>query len=147
MYVTIATAALATIRADVAAAGGLEACGLLLGAGAHVATAQPCANVAADPARRFEIDPATLLAAHRLARSGGPQVLGHYHSHPGGSPVPSPRDAADAAPDGALWLIVGAREARLWRAVADGAVEGRFDPVPCPPLSCALDAAAPEGPR
>lgn len=147
MYVTISTAALATIRADVAAAGAREACGLLLGAGGRVERALACANVAADPARRFEIDPATLLAAHRLARTGGPQVLGHYHSHPGGSPVPSPRDAADAAADGALWLIVGAREARLWRAVANGRVEGRFDPVPCRPLPCALDAAAPEGPR
>ena len=142
MYVTIATTALATIRADVAANAGREACGLLLGQGAHVEVAQACRNVAADPARRFEIDPAALLAAHRAARGGGPQVLGHYHSHPGGSPVPSPRDAADAPPDGALWLIVGAREARLWRAIAKGVVENRFDPVPCE-----VDAAAPEGPR
>lgn len=142
MYVTISTDALATIRADVAANPDREACGLLLGQGPHVATAQPCRNVAADPAQRFEIDPAALLAAHRAARSGGAAVLGHYHSHPAGSPVPSPRDAADAAPDGALWLIVGAREARLWRAVADGRLENRFDPVPC-----VLDAAASEGPR
>jgi proteasome lid subunit RPN8/RPN11 len=142
MYVTVSSSALLTIRADVAAAGADEACGLLLGRAAHVERALPCRNVAADPACRFEIDPAALLGAHRGARNGGPAVLGHYHSHPGGSPVPSPRDAADATPDGALWLIVGAREARMWRAVADGAVESRFDPV-----ACHVDAAVPQGAR
>jgi proteasome lid subunit RPN8/RPN11 len=142
MVVTFSTAALAAIRADVAARAGREACGLLLGQGARVAAAQVCANVAADPSRWFEIDPAALLAAHRAARAGGPAVVGHYHSHPGGSPVPSPRDAAAAAPDGALWLIVGATEALLWRAVAAGAVEGRFNPV-----ACAAAAAVPKGPR
>ena len=143
MYVTVASAALATIRGHVAARVGEEACGLLLGGGAHIAAAVPCRNVAADPARRFEIDPASLLAAHRAARGGGPAVVGHYHSHPRGSPVPSPRDAADAPPDGALWLIVGAHEARLWRAVEDGEVESRFDPVACP-LSCVVDDAVPK---
>ncbi len=143
MYVTVSSAALATIRAHVAAAPDEEVCGLLLGGEGHVAEAMPCRNVAADPAGFFEIDPAQPLAAHRAARSGGPAVLGHYHSHPGGSPVPSARDAAGAAPDGSLWLIVGAGEARLWRAVADGAVEHRFDPVPCAPMPCTADAAAP----
>jgi proteasome lid subunit RPN8/RPN11 len=92
-----------------------------------------CVNVAADPARRFEIDPAALLSAHRAARRGGPAVVGHYHSHPSGDPTPSPRDAADAAADGSIWLIAGSIaghvEVRGWRAVAQGAVHGRFDPI------------------
>jgi proteasome lid subunit RPN8/RPN11 len=144
VYVTISSEALATIREHVAAAGGQEACGLLLGQDAHVAEARACRNVAADPERRFEIDPGQLLAAHRAARGGGAVVLGHYHSHPSGSASPSPRDAADAVPDGTLWLIVGAREARLWRAVADGVIESRFDPVACTP-PCTLRGAVPEG--
>lgn len=145
VYVTVSSAALAAIRDHVAACVGEEACGLLLGGAGHVAEALPCRNVAADPVGRFEIDPARLLAAHRSARGGGLAVIGHYHSHPVGSPIPSARDAADAAPDGALWLIVGAREARLWRAVADGRIEGRFDPVACDPLSCTVPPAAPQG--
>ena len=112
-----------------AAAASDEVCGLLLGTGNVVTQVVPCRNVASDPARRFEVDPAALIAAHRAARGGGPQVIGHYHSHPTGSPLPSPRDAADAAPDGAIWLIVGGGAVRAWRAVAHGRVEGRFDPA------------------
>ncbi|HEX8486339.1 M67 family metallopeptidase [Sphingomonas sp.] len=142
MIPTISTAALATIRADVAANEGREACGLLLAKDDDIMLAVPCRNVAADPARRFEIDPVALIAAHRAARAGGPAIVGHYHSHPDGSSLPSPRDAADAVPDGSLWLIVGADSARLWRAVPHGLIENRFDPVPC-----AVGAAVPEGPR
>jgi len=105
-----------------------EICGLLL-AGAGAVSAQPARNVARDPSRFFEIDPAVLIAAHRAARDGGPAILGHYHSHPTGDPDPSPRDAADAAPDGSLWLILTRDRARLWRAVPHGQVHGRFDAV------------------
>src|SRR4051794_37907155 len=83
-----------------------EICGLLYGSLLYgslgrIAEAEACANVAADPARSFEIDPAALFAAHRRARSGGAPgadmaVIGHYHSHPSGAAVPSERDAAQA---------------------------------------------------
>jgi proteasome lid subunit RPN8/RPN11 len=117
MGVTISSTAQRAVRAAAAASPGVEACGLLLGQGDHVVEAVACRNVAGDPAVRFEIDPRALLAAHRAARAGGNAVLGHFHSHPKGSPMPSPRDAADAAAD-----------------------EGRFEPV-----ACALDALASEG--
>jgi proteasome lid subunit RPN8/RPN11 len=117
------------ILRDAAASPGAEVCGLLFGTADAVTAIRPCRNVAADPARWFEIDPAALLAAHRGARTGGPALVGHYHSHPTGDPRPSPRDAASAAPDGAVWLIAGGGALRGWRAVADGPVEGRFVPV------------------
>lgn len=78
---------------------------------------------------RFEIDPAALFAALREARRGGPKVLGHYHSHPSGIAAPSLADAVAAAPDGAVWLIAARGEITAWRAVSDGAVHGRFDPL------------------
>ncbi|WP_408988159.1 Mov34/MPN/PAD-1 family protein [Sphingomonas sp. SUN019] len=106
-----------------------EICGLLIGREGNIETLVPCKNVAADPARFFEIDPATLIAAHRAARAGGPSVIGHYHSHPSGVTTPSARDAADAAPDGAIWIITDGRTLAAWRAGRDGAVHGRFDPV------------------
>ena len=93
-----------------------EVCGLLLGHSGCIAEARPAANVAPDPARHFELDPAALLAAHKAARAGGPAIMGHYHSHPGGCPEPSATDAACAAPDGSLWLILGRGKARLWIA-------------------------------
>ena len=98
-----------------------EICGLLFGAAGRIEAAEACANVAADPARTFEIDPVALFAAHRRARGGGPAVIGHYHSHPSGVPIPSPRDAAQAMGDGAVWVILGGGLARAWRSVEAGA--------------------------
>ncbi len=107
----------------------VEACGLLLGHDLRVDAVQPCRNVAADPATRFEIDPAALLAAHRRARAGGAAVIGSYHSHPRGRAEPSPRDAADAAPDGSIWIVAAGSTLTAWRAVAAGPLHGRFEPL------------------
>lgn len=130
----ISRAALAAARAHAATVPGREVCGLLLGATAtdgsvRIDAAQPCANVAADPATAFEIDPAALIAAHRAARHGGPAVIGCYHSHPRGPARPSPRDAAQAAGDGQIWLILpgggGQDDSALpgaWRTLPGGFV-------------------------
>lgn len=99
-----------------AAADSGEVCGLLLGVagGDRIDAILPAANVEPNPARHFELDPITLLAAHRAARSGGPAILGHYHSHPSGIAAPSATDLACARPDGALWLIVAKTQSCLW---------------------------------
>lgn len=68
--------------------------------------ARACANVAPDPLRHFEIDPAALIAAHRASRAGGLAVLGYFHSHPNGLARPSATDARAAAGDGRIWAIV-----------------------------------------
>lgn len=93
-----------------------EVCGLLLGRDRRIEAIGPAANVAPDPARHFELDPAVLIAAHRAARAGGLPVIGHYHSHPSGIAWPSATDAACASPDGSAWLIVAGEAARLWIA-------------------------------
>lgn len=107
----------------------MEICGLLFGTGNAITARQPCRNVALDARIAFEIDPTALIAAHRAARTGGPAIIGCYHSHPSGSAQPSARDAVDAAPDGALWLVVARAGVGLWRSVAKGEWQGRFDPV------------------
>lgn len=129
MAVTIASELVRQILTEAAASPQVEVCGLLFGDAQAITAALPCRNVAADPARWFEIDPATLVAAHRAARTGGPRIVGHYHSHPTGVAVPSPRDAESAMADGALWLIAAGGVVCGWRAVADGPVEGRFERV------------------
>lgn len=106
-----------------------EICGLLLGNDKEIVATRSCRNVHPEPAARFELDPAALFAAMRAARSGGPAVIGHYHSHPSGIARPSRIDAQMAAPDGALWLIAAGTEITAWEAVRDGLVHGRFDPV------------------
>ena len=106
-----------------------EVCGLLFGDDARITRAEPCANVAADPARTFEIDPAAHFAALRAERDGGAKLIGYWHSHPSGDVRPSATDAAMAAADGKLWLIVAGSEIGVWRAGGAGA-HGRFVAVP-----------------
>jgi proteasome lid subunit RPN8/RPN11 len=130
MSVTISSELLGRLLAEAAASPDAEICGLLFGAAAAIEAAEACANVAANPARAFEIDPRSLFAAHRRARSGTRAVIGHYHSHPSGLPVPSRRDAAQAMGDGAVWVILGGGLARAWRSVEVGAfVEEAIDPI------------------
>ena len=99
-----------------------ECCGLLLGEGAQITAVQPAANVHPAPETHFEIDPAALVEAHRAARSGGPQVVGYYHSHPNGLAEPSATDRAQAAHDGAIWAIVAGGDVTFWRDDESGFV-------------------------
>ena len=140
MGVAIASEVLATILAAAAADPAHEVCGLLFGTPDRIEAAIPCANVAAESARRFEIDPITLIAAYRVARDGGPALIGHYHSHPTGIAIPSACDAESAMGDGAVWLIVAGGTVRGWRSVEVGAfaeealavVDGSYHPSPRP---------------
>jgi proteasome lid subunit RPN8/RPN11 len=119
MTLRVTRVAIETIRSAARTAAPQECCGLLLGE-ATVEEARPAANVAADPRRRFEIDPQALVDAHRAARTGGPQVLGYYHSHPAGPAEPSATDRALAPGDGKLWAIAGPRGVTFWRDDRDG---------------------------
>jgi len=91
-----------------------EGCGLVVGRetaeGWLVTGIVPSPNVAESRERTFEIDPGLRLRTQREARQNGDVVLGHFHSHPYGDPVPSETDTRRAAdePD-LLWLIVGMR--------------------------------------
>lgn len=102
---------------------------MLFGSDAAITGWQVVENVAEEPERRFEIDPAALFAALRAERAGGPRIAGYWHSHPSGDPAPSMTDARMAEPDGRLWLIVAGEAARLWRAGEAGEVHGRFTSV------------------
>jgi proteasome lid subunit RPN8/RPN11 len=51
-------------------------------------------------------------------------VLGYYHSHPTGHPVPSATDCDHASGDDRAWAIVAAGEVAFWR---DG--EAGFEPL------------------
>lgn len=126
MKVRISRCVIELIQRAAAKAAPMEACGLLFGNSAAVTAASATRNVAADPARRFEIDPAALIAALRAEREGGERVAGCWHSHPGGDARPSAADAACAAPDGRLWLIVAGEDVALWRA-GDRGRHGRFE--------------------
>lgn len=92
-----------------------EACGLLLGrrgpGGVAVTRSVPCPNDAPRESRahRFEIDPRRVIEWERAVRGSSEEVVGFYHSHPEGDPIPSKVDLTYMAlwPD-AVWVIVGA---------------------------------------
>jgi desampylase len=85
-----------------------ECCGLLFGENGVIA------------------DPKSLIAAEKSARGGERPIAGYFHSHPGGDCSPSATDAAQAAPDGRIWLIIAKGEMAAWQAVENGEVLGRF---------------------
>tara|TARA_R110002124_G_scaffold84979_1_gene220793 strand:- start:1477 stop:1917 length:441 start_codon:yes stop_codon:yes gene_type:complete len=129
MQVFISSAILAEIQQLVLDNAPQEICGILLGRDGRVNSYRIARNVAADPVRHFEIDPATLIAAERASRDGGDPILGYYHSHPAGTVEPSRTDAESAAPDGRLWLILNGRDAAAWRTADNGEIYGRFDAI------------------
>jgi proteasome lid subunit RPN8/RPN11 len=74
----------------------LEACGLLAGVGDAVREVIPISNQAASPVR-FRMDPIEQLRALDRIEAQGQDLLGIYHSHPGGPDEPSATDIAEAA--------------------------------------------------
>jgi proteasome lid subunit RPN8/RPN11 len=126
MRIEIATGLIDELIALAAAQPTREVCGLLFGGPGRIDGWRATANVADAPETTFEIDPAALFAAHRAARSGGPAIVGCYHSHPSGQPIPSARDMAGATP-GQYWLIVAGRAAIIYHIRPDGRFERCVD--------------------
>ena len=85
-----------------------ECCGLMAGhvqdGQAEVLAIHPARNIAATP-DRFEIAPEDHFAALKAARAAGHNIIGCYHSHPGGAARPSARDRQGAGEEDFLWLI------------------------------------------
>lgn len=106
-----------------------ECCGLLLGTESRIDEAIPVENRAAEPARRYEIDPREILAVMKRTRGTPRAVVGAYHSHPKSAARPSPTDLAEAFSH-FLYLIAGPVDAgarleiNAWRLT-----DGNFDPV------------------
>ncbi|MBS0503748.1 MAG: M67 family metallopeptidase [Proteobacteria bacterium] len=124
MMLEISRRALDAIRSHAASDPAREVCGLLFGSVQRIEAAEAVINVADNPARRFELDPAALFRAIRAERAGGPPLTGYYHSHPGGCASPSQEDVANAREDGKVWLITSAGQVTAWRLRA-----GAFEPV------------------
>lgn len=116
----VTSGVIATLLEEATKAHPAECCGLLLGDGGRIVRVVPAANVHPSPESHFEIDPSALIAAHRGAREGGPQVLGYYHSHPNGRPDPSATDRAAASGDGRIWAIIANGTVLVWRDGPNG---------------------------
>ncbi|MEM7199201.1 MAG: M67 family metallopeptidase [Planctomycetota bacterium] len=85
-----------------------EACGLLIGHAAdqHLRVTEVTrARNRADDHHHFELDPGDWLATHDACRLAGTEIVGVWHSHPDGSGLPSPLDAAAAWPGYACVIV------------------------------------------
>lgn len=85
-----------------------EACGLLAGTrqgeSALVRAVYPVENSQHSPVR-FHMEPAGQLAAFLDMEQAGQELVGIFHSHPGGPETPSPADLAEAYYPEAAYLI------------------------------------------
>jgi proteasome lid subunit RPN8/RPN11 len=126
---------LETLRLHVEESYPHEGCGILLGRREQerelVTRVVATANASSEPWHRFAIPPEALIAAQKLAREEGVEILGFFHSHPDRTAEPSDLDLRQAEWTGCIYLICavlrgeliaigGARliERRRWEAIA-----------------------------
>ncbi len=87
----------------------LEACGIIVGKSEgdrRVALRIYRAINTLKSSVKYEIDPETLIKAFKESEEEGLEVLGFYHSHIHGEPIPSTTDREKAYYKGYIYIIV-----------------------------------------
>ncbi len=115
------------MRAHVAAAAPLEACGLLAGKERQSGAVYRITNELASR-ERFRMQPSEQLKAFVDIEKAGAELLAIYHSHPAGPPRPSKTDVAEALYPGVIHLIWSPQDGE-WNCGAFLLDEGRADQV------------------
>lgn len=100
-----------------------ECCGLLLGAAENdirtVHEAVRCGNTRDDsPHNRYHIAPEELIAAQKLGRTKGWDIIGFYHSHPDHPARWSQTDLAEAHWNGCSYVITSVEQGMATRTAA-----------------------------
>lgn len=106
----------------------VEVCGLVGARDGLPSSLYPVTNIAAEPARAFEMDPQGQIDAMKAMRERGETLWAIYHSHPAAPPEPSARDLDELGYPEALYLIIslnikGVLEMRAWRMTDAGGME------------------------
>lgn len=132
--VEIRRAVVDAMRAHARAALPNECCGLLIGSPGVIRRAAPARNLRRAP-DRYLVDPADHFAALRAARAAGLEVVGAYHSHPGGALRPSDVDCREALYPEFIYAIVAPAPRELpgvaaYRLAPGAAEEIRLRVVP-----------------
>ncbi|NJL94189.1 MAG: M67 family metallopeptidase [Anaerolineae bacterium] len=82
----------------------------------------PIANIDPHPAVRYTMDPQAQIEAILAFDQRGWDVVGIYHSHPHGTPIPSATDLAEANYPDAVYVIgVPHGALRAWRIIRGAA--------------------------
>ncbi len=94
-----------------------EACGLLAGAAGRVRQVYRIENIRHSPVE-YQMDPAQQVETMAAIEAAGWELTGIYHSHPGGPPVPSPADIAQAYYPESIYVILSPTAAGEWQGRA-----------------------------
>ena len=92
-----------------------EACGVLAGRENQVEKAFPCKNVSENPSAHYVISPEEFILVFNDIEELGLEILGFYHSHPGGPLGPSNIDHATATWHDHSYVILHPRGVGSWR--------------------------------
>ncbi len=89
-----------------------EACALLVGKASRVSEVVISRNIAEEPLRFFEIDPAVRIKVEKQCRVEGCEIIGVFHSHPNGEAAPSQIDAKMIYEPDLCWVIASVDQNR-----------------------------------
>ncbi len=88
-------------------------------------------NIAEDRQRYFEIDPAVRIRLERELRGAPNEIVGVFHSHPGGPAQPSKTDAGQVIEKQFIWLIAASSQQGIEDINAFKPIENAgFSPYP-----------------
>ena len=109
----------------------MEACGLITG---HLIESDildvtrivKSKNIlTANATERFEVDPAIRINLEKKIRGTNEQLIGHYHSHPDKSSLPSKTDLDNAHEPDLIWVIVSVKAGKALNVTAHQLLDDR----------------------
>ena len=101
-----------------------EACGLLGGKAGYVHAVYPGTKAEHSPSRSRMHPQEQLRAIDAIELAGG-DVIGIFHSHPEGQPVPSTTDLAQAYYPDAVYIILARQRSGKWQMCGYHLIKGR----------------------
>jgi proteasome lid subunit RPN8/RPN11 len=84
-----------------------EVCGIIAGIKSRAVEILPIANVAAEPYHSYTMDARQYVQTLLALEARGLSLLGFYHSHPTGDPIPSDVDVKQATYPQTPYVIIG----------------------------------------
>ncbi|HEQ78086.1 MAG TPA: M67 family peptidase [Euryarchaeota archaeon] len=97
-----------------------EVCGIILGKNNRALMIMRATNTSENPEYTYSMSVRDIIRAYDTAQELAYEIIGFYHSHPCGSPVPSGIDIARATWDGAYYVILNLKgDIKAWNWQGD----------------------------
>jgi proteasome lid subunit RPN8/RPN11 len=105
-----------------------EACGIIAGSGERAIQIIPIPNRSTEPEQHFRLDDQAFTKAMFELERNGLSLIGIYHSHPKGDPIPSQEDIRQSNYPATAYVIVGLKNGETQLA-AWNILPGQVDTV------------------